>query len=415
MIKRTNIGKTIIKSIIITILFSLIDIYAQSYDQELFNYISPKPNSKNNSVSNNIIISVNRDFNIASVHSNSLIDVNGKIGGNITGRTVVKQRTILFIPDHNFVPGDEIKVNFSGLGRLFGDFFSQNSFTFSVKENFNLLTVDVIDKIYGNEIGIINNSETFTDSLPEAYPQISIEKYEDPAEGKLFFGVFGATLNPSLLITENTTNPMFYLETQSVPTDFKKQPNGWLTYFDSGMKTFYALNNKYDLVDSFYCGNGFETDLHELLLLSNNHYYLLGIDPQIIDMSELVEGGKEDATVIGFVIQELDENKNVIFQWRSLDYISVLDAADDIDLTSQVIDYIHTNSICVDFDENLIMSSRNLDEITKINRQTGEIIWRLGGKKNQFSFFNEQFNFYRQHDVRRLQNGNILLFYDNFI
>ena len=129
---------------------------------------------------------------------------------------------------------------------------------------------------------------------------------------------------------------------------------------------------------------GLKTDIHELLLLSNNYTYLLGLDTQIIDMSQLVPGGKEDATVIGFLIQELDENKNVIFQWRSLDYISVLDAAPEINLTAQVIDYIHTNSICEDFDGNLIISSRNLNEITKISRQTGELIWRLGGKGNQF-------------------------------
>ena len=413
MVSHSNICNKLFRTLIISVfIFSFANISAQTYNQELFTYISPKPNSNNNSVSSNIIISVNQDLNIGSVHSSSLINVSGKIGGNVTGHTVVKQRTILFIPDNNFLPGDEITVDFSKFGRLLGDLFSQNSFTFSVSEYFNLLTDDVISEIYKDEIGGINNSETIIDSLPVAYPEISIVKYDDPADGNLFFGVFGATQNPALLITENTGNPIFYLETQSDPTDFKKQPNGWLTYFDSGMKKYYALNNKYELVDSFYCGNGFETDMHELLLLPNNHYYLLGIDPQIIDMSQLVEGGKEDATVIGFIIQELDENKNVVFQWRSLDYISVLDAAEEINLTAQVIDYIHSNSICVDFDDNLIISSRNLNEITKINRHTGEIIWRLGGKKNQFSFIDEEFNFYRQHDVRRLQNGNIL-FFDN--
>jgi hypothetical protein len=411
MVSHSNICKKLFRTIIISIcILSFADITAQTYNQELFTYISPKPNSKNNSVSTNIIISINQDINIGSVHSNSLINVSGKIGGNVTGHIVVKQRTILFIPDNNFLPGDEITVDFSKFGRLLGNLFSQNSFTFSISDNFNLLTDDVIGEIYKDEIGGINNSETIADSLPLSYPQISIVEYDDPADGNLFFGVFGNTQKPSLLITENTGNPMFYLETKSIPTDFKKQPNGWLTYFDSGMRKFYALNSKYELVDSFYCGNGFETDLHELLLLSNNHFYLLGIDPQIVDMSQLVERGKEDATVIGFLVQELDENKNVVFQWRSLDYISVLDAAEEIDLTSQVIDYIHSNSICIDFDGNLILSSRNLDEITKINRQTGEIIWRLGGKKNQFSLINEEFKFYRQHDARRLQNGNILLF-----
>jgi hypothetical protein len=412
MVTHSNICKKLFITIIISIfILSFADITAQTYNQTLINYFSPKPNSKNNSVSNNIIISVNQELNIGSVHSNSLINVSGQIGGNVSGQIVVKRRTILFIPDNNFLHGDEITVNFSEFGRLLGDLFSQNEFTFSVSENFNLLTDDVIQEIYKDEISSANNSETFIDSLPLGYPQISIEKYDDPVDGKLFFGVFGATQNPSLLITENTGNPIFYKETQSIPYDFKKQPNGWLTYFDSRMRKFYALNNKYELVDSFYCGNGFETDLHELLLLPNNNAYLLGLDPQIIDMSQLVEGGKEDALVLGFIIQELDEDKNVVFQWRSLDYISVLDA-EEVDLTAQVIDYSHMNSICVDSDDNLIISSRNLNEITKINRQTGELVWRLGGKKNQFSFFNENFRFYRQHDARRLQNGNIL-FFDN--
>ncbi|MFC2094035.1 aryl-sulfate sulfotransferase [Bacteroidota bacterium] len=412
MVSHSNICNKLFRTLIISIfIFSFADISAQTYNQELFTYISPKPNSNNNSVSNNIIISVNQDLNMSSVHSNSLINVSGKIGGNISGQIIIKRRTLLFIPDNNFLNGDEITVNLSEFGVLLGDLFSENEFSFSVSANYNLLTDDVINEIYKDEIGSSNNSETLTDSLPLRYPQISIEKYDDPAEGKLFFGVFGATQYPSLLITENTGNPIFYLGTQSIPYDFKKQPNGWLTYFNSEMGIFYALNNKYELVDSFYCGNGFETDIHELLLLSNNHSYLLGRDPQIIDMSQLVEGGKEDALVLGFVIQELDEDKNVVFQWRNLDYISVLDA-EEVDLTAQVIDYSHMNSICVDFDDNLIISSRNLNEITKINRHTGELIWRLGGKKNQFSFINENFRFYRQHDARRLQNGNIL-FFDN--
>ena len=413
MVPFFNIMQELFKTrlIICIFIFSFVNISAQTYNHTLFTYVSPKHNSKNNLPSNNVIISVNQDFSLGLRYSNSLIIVRGEFGGNVSGRIVVKQRTILFIPDNNFLPGDNITVDFSELGRLLGDLFGQNNFKFSISEKFNLLSDEVRNEIYKDEIGSIKNSETFIDSLPINYPQFSIEKYDDPTDGNLFFGVFGATQHPSLLITENTGNPIFYMETQSIPYDFKKQPNGWLTYFDSKMGMFYALNDKYELVDSFYCGNGFETDIHELLLFSNNHYYLLGLDPQIIDMSELIEGGKEDAVVLGFVIQELDDDKNVVFQWRILDYISVLDA-EGIDLTAQVIDYCHTNSICIDSDDNLLISSRNLNEITKINRQTGEIIWRLGGKKNQFSFINEEYNFYRQHDVRRLQNGNIL-FFDN--
>ena len=61
-----------------------------------------------------------------------------------------------------------------------------------------------------------------------------------------------------------------------------------------------------------------------------------------------------------------------------------------------------------------------MDEITKISRQSGEIIWRLGGLNNQFIFTNENMDsdhttptpFCYRHDIRRLDNGNITI-YDN--
>ncbi len=60
-------------------------------------------------------------------------------------------------------------------------------------------------------------------------------------------------------------------------------------------------------------------------------------------------------------------------------------------------------------DGNLLLSSRNLSEITKIDLQTSEVIWRLGGKANMFQFVNGQ-PFAYQHDVRQLPNGDITVF-----
>ena len=39
-------------------------------------------------------------------------------------------------------------------------------------------------------------------------------------------------------------------------------------------------------------------------------------------------------------------------------------------------------------DGNIILSCRNTSEVIKISRVTGEIIWRLQGKHNQFTFTN---------------------------
>ncbi len=396
--------------------------FAQLIDETVVEYVSPKPGSIGNSQENNVVIRLKQSFQSNLSFPSDLLMVTGKKSGRISGEAILSDdnRTIIFKPYKNFEPGDIIKVDLSGLLAVLGSFSNKNYFSFSIAGK-------VPQKIYAlnlflKEMGItenefkekINRSEKSPalDSLPLNYPDITIEKYDNPHEGKLFMSLFGGSGVPANLIIENNGNPVYYNELPSAGIDFKKQPDGTITYFDTQRGKFYALNSMYEIVDSFYCGNGFETDLHELLVLPNGHSYLLGLDPRVIDMSQIVPGGKIDAEVIGFLIQELDRNKNVVFQWKSLDYIPVTDASPSIDLTAEVIDYVHSNSICVDFDDNLLLSSRHLDEITKINRQTGEIMWRLGGKQNEFNFINENYQFSHQHDVRRIANGNIL-FFDN--
>ncbi len=96
-----------------------------------------------------------------------------------------------------------------------------------------------------------------------------------------------------------------------------------MTYFDCLTGKYYAEDSQYNIVDSFYCGNGYSTDTHELRVLNNGHALLMSYDPQNVDMSLIVPGGDPNAIVIGLIIQEIDENKNVVFQWRSWDHFQL--------------------------------------------------------------------------------------------
>ncbi len=58
----------------------------------------------------------------------------------------------------------------------------------------------------------------------------------------------------------------------------------------------------------------------------------------------------------------------------------------------------------------ILLSFRHLNEVTKIDSSSGEIIWRLGGKQNQFTFLGDTMPFSAQHDARRIANGNLTLF-----
>jgi hypothetical protein len=53
------------------------------------------------------------------------------------------------------------------------------------------------------------------------------------------------------------------------------------------------------------------------------------------------------------------------------------------------VDWTHSNAVEFDYNGHLLLSSRPLNEITKINRQTGNVMWRFGGKYNNFTFIGD--------------------------
>jgi hypothetical protein len=119
-------------------------------------------------------------------------------------------------------------------------------------------------------------------------------------------------------------------------------------------------------------------------------------------------GGPENGTLIDIRLQEQDENKNVVFEWIASEHLPIEDTEVNLDINGPV-DFLHTNGIAVDTDGNWLVSHRNFSEITKIDRQTGDIIWRMGGASNEFTFTNDT-GFWNQHNINRLPNGNITLF-----
>jgi hypothetical protein len=69
------------------------------------------------------------------------------------------------------------------------------------------------------------------------------------------------------------------------------------------------------------------------------------------------------------------------------------------------------NAIDTDTDGHILVSGRSTSEITKINRDTGAFIWRLGGNQNQFTFLNDPLSGPRnQHAIRSVGTNHYTLF-----
>jgi hypothetical protein len=212
-----------------------------------------------------------------------------------------------------------------------------------------------------------------------------------------------------MAIIDIDLDPIWNVNSGPLGLDFKVNQN-YLTYFDRINQSWILMNSAMREIDTLTCINSYYADYHDIQILPNGGYILQAYDSTLVDMNEIVEGGDPNALVKGLIIQEFDASKNLIFEWNAWDHLNIEDYT-NLDLQADWIVWLHGNSIEIDFDNHLLISNRRSSEILKINRTTGDVIWHMGGPLNQFSFINDPLGgFSKQHDVRRLENGNLILF-----
>ncbi|HMT28296.1 MAG TPA: aryl-sulfate sulfotransferase [Bacteroidia bacterium] len=254
------------------------------------------------------------------------------------------------------------------------------------------------------------------------YPSYTITAYSPASTGYYFVCPIrvGANPNgilPTHMILDSIGDVIYYKPFPNILNtgDFKINQNGNITYSQDGK--YYVMDSTFVVVDSVETPSGFTYDGHDIQLLPNGHILLLATEVIQMDLSSYnlfgpnhTNPGNASANVTCGIVLELDQNKNIVFEWHAKDYY----AFDDIDISfcnnPNNVDWTHYNAVEMDSDSNLLVSSRHFSEITKINRTTGAIMWRLGGNANQFNFVNDPAMFRRQHDIRKVSNGNYSLF-----
>lgn len=172
------------------------------------------------------------------------------------------------------------------------------------------------------------------------------------------------------------------------------------------VRRFLVLDPYGTEVDQLQCV-GWDTRFHDLLVLAAGDFWILCDEERVMDLSSL--GGVSNANVMGTVVQHISPTGHVLFEWKALDHFQVTDLP-AAERTGPNVNFTHGNGIELDSDGNLLLSFRSLDEITKVDVATGQVIWRLGGLANQFTFLNDpQGGFDGQHGVRRAGPGEIQL------
>jgi hypothetical protein len=174
-----------------------------------------------------------------------------------------------------------------------------------------------------------------------------------------------------------------------------------------GYGDYPVLDETYREIARVKAANGFQADLHDMQITPEGTALVMAYDRVFADLRSV--GGVRRGVVMNNVLQEIDLKTGlVLFEWHSLGNVALNDSV--IRPRGRLSwGYFHLNSVDVDTDGNLIISSRNTCAIYKLDRTTGEIMWTLGGEESDFRM-NRRTRFCLQHDARRAGNGVITLF-----
>jgi hypothetical protein len=256
-------------------------------------------------------------------------------------------------------------------------------------------------------------------------PTVSVlRRAHGTARGFVFLAPKREAVQPGPMIVDDTGQVVWFepLATSGV-TDFKVQRykgKPVLTWWQGTVSMrgvglaggYHIVDSSYRLIKIVRAGNGLTGDIHEFKLLPGGRALFTIYRKVPADLGEL--GGPSEGFVLEGVVQEISvATGRVIFEWHSLPEVSLaesyLPVPEKEGTSKDPYDYFHVNSADLDTDGNILVSARHTSAIYKINRRTGKIIWRLGGKKSNFTF-GPGAKFSWQHDAHRRPDGTITLF-----
>jgi hypothetical protein len=185
---------------------------------------------------------------------------------------------------------------------------------------------------------------------------------------------------------------------------FRGQPV--LTYWEGrfaagwGFGSYVVLDQSYREIARIHALGGNRADIHDMQLTDEG--------TALVASYNLV---RRNGPVLDNVIQEIDvASGRLLFEWHSVGNVGLRESYAKRPGREQF-DYFHLNSVEAGPDGDLLISARNTCAVYEIDRTTGAVNWRLGGKRSDFRL-GEGSRFCWQHDARWADDG-VMTIFDN--
>ncbi len=262
---------------------------------------------------------------------------------------------------------------------------------------------------------------------PANFPTWTVQRNGTPQSQWLVIAPFGGSYGSYSIITDSDGVPVWWKAPKAgVAIDAKLLDDGTVAWADGSggfAQSQYEHVTLSGAVLPDITGVGVGSDHHDLQVLPNGNRLLITYRQRAhADLSS--QGGPADITVLDAEIQEVTPAGDLAWSWNSKDHIG-LDETSAFGLANTqttfqsqpAYDIIHMNSIQQVDDSTVLFSARHLNAVYLIDKNTGAVIWKLGGTTTpqSLTFVNDPLSaasFGGQHFARILPDGTLTV-HDN--
>ncbi len=328
-----------------------------------------------------------------------------------------------FLLNQSFTPGESVQVEAGLRSRAAAAAVGNGeslalrwSFTIGLHEPTSAGHVTARDRGASDRDAETGGAVQMFHSRPDLQPPlVSVSRDRDLSSGDIFLspnhsqqhGPMIVSPQGRLLWFEPRRVSVYNLEVQTY------QGKPVLTWWEGhwlGKGEDVIMNQSYRTVAQVHAGEGYSSDLHEFQITPQGTALVDIYSPVRADLSSL--GGLAAGTAMDCIIQELDiRTGRVLWEWHALGHIPLGASYSTVPTTANAFDYFHINSIQQLSNGNLLISSRSDWAVYEISKQTGDVLWSLGGKHSSFRL-GPGANFEWQHDAHLNRDGTLTLFDD---
>jgi hypothetical protein len=233
---------------------------------------------------------------------------------------------------------------------------------------------------------------------------------------------FGGSASTYAVIFDERGAPIWWYRQAPAPVGAEVLPDGNIVWWRSGkdgVKAAFELRTlDGTLVESVHPASEGSTDLHEFQVEPNGNYLIITSRArEHVDLTAY--GGGADDAVKDAEIEELKPGGELIWEWSTEGHIGLAETGRwwPFALRSATRDTVHMNAVEPDGEDAFLISLRHTDAVYKIDKATGDVIWKLGGTwtPKSLTVLNDPEGAYPlggQHDVRLQPDGSITV-HDN--